>query len=89
MKTRNLALATLAGAVLFSTALTAAEPVKVGFIYVARQADRHAASHILDHGGVVDDQLIAQRLCPSLLVLGPQGIDALSDRVELRRQFSP
>ena len=26
MKTRNLALATLAGAVLFSTALTAAEP---------------------------------------------------------------
>ena len=39
MKTRNLALATLAGAVLCSTALTAAEPVKVGFVYVSPVGD--------------------------------------------------
>ena len=39
MKTRNLALATLAGAVRCSTALTAAEPVKVGFIYVSPVGD--------------------------------------------------
>jgi simple sugar transport system substrate-binding protein len=39
MNTRNLALATLAGALLCSTALTAAEPVKIGFVYVSPVGD--------------------------------------------------
>jgi len=39
MNTRNLALAALAGAVLCSTALTAAEPVKIGFVYVSPVGD--------------------------------------------------
>jgi simple sugar transport system substrate-binding protein len=39
MTRRNLALATLAGALLAATALTAAEPVKVGFVYVSPVGD--------------------------------------------------
>ncbi len=62
---------------------------QVGLVHVSWQADRHSAGHVLDHWCVVDDELIAQRPVPSLLVLGPQPVDAVTHRVNLRRQLSP
>ena len=62
---------------------------QVGLVHVAGQPDRHPAGDVLDHRGVVDDELVAQACAPRSPCTRPTGVDAVPHRFSLRRQLSP